>query len=129
MNFKKKKAHELEYFDVIMWQEKPFIIDDIDKEFKNSEVSQKYGDSDEVAIEDTKYTFYDPDELLESITGVKGRTIYDVPHDQEFDYLGKVENKNVKIILNDLARIDKIKLELKSLESRVNYQYKKLKVS
>lgn len=82
----KKKAYEIQIFDVIIYNQKPFVVWDIDKFFKDDEVAEKYGDQDEVLPEDTMYTFYhetgiDVDGLIETI-------IEFVSFDKEFYFIG-----------------------------------------
>jgi hypothetical protein len=84
---KKKKAYEIELFDVILYKQKPFVVWDRDMFFKNADVSKKYGDDDEVLPEDSIYTFYHETDI--TIDGIVETVIDKVAHDLEFYFLGE----------------------------------------
>ncbi len=97
----KKKAYEIELFDVILFRQRPFIVWDRDIFFKDDEVSKKYSDYGEVLPEDSIYTFYHETDI--TIDGIVETVIDKVPHDKEFYFLGEYkpeydDEKDTRII-------------------------------
>lgn len=100
-----KKSFEIEIGDVIIYKQKPFIVWNIGKFFKNDLVSEKYGDNDEVLPEDTIYTFYHETDV--TVEGIIETIINEVSFDKEFYFIGEYksefrEKKDSRIISKSL---------------------------